>query len=610
MTTLNANTIDALNDYIFHKEPGFAVLVAGPWGVGKTHLIEAFSETVGGDEPPLIVSLFGVSSRDQIQDAILIASLPDIADTKLAKNLGKSLRAAQKILPGKIGELKLRDVIKAKLPPVLIFDDLERTNLDPKEILGAINGFVEQDRKNIILLANEEKLFDAETSGEKEKVIGQTLTVVADIEAALGPMLGKLDEEAKAFLTTHREVVISVFNTAGYNNLRSLAQVLWDFGRLYNALTPALQEKTEGMVELLKVFVALGLEVKKGALGRNELELRGTIYLHTTIPPKKKKIRKSLSKITRAIDKYKDIPIKDEDGQNPFPTETAVSVIIDGSYDATKLSRDISQTGLFIDPKKEQEWQTVWWALHRDPADVETAFNEMKAKIAGLEYHDPGIILHVFLNMLNAVDMGLEKLSEEAVEECHQKYVSRLVEAGHLPAGDGSRDGYGYDEHSHLGLGYPREGSPHAEQFERMFVHMRHTQDSLFQMSFSEQCEQMLENMRSDISKAVSLLTESTHAKNPYFRQPVLTQMDVATFVKTLCGLPSVEQIKVYRSLQSRFKAHWPELKPERDWLERLIEALQAEADKATGVAQWQLQSRIDIFLRPHLKTQTDVDQP
>jgi len=611
LTHLNSNTVDALRNYISHPDPGFAVLVAGPWGVGKTHLIKAFAETFEGKETPLMVSLFGVTSADDIDSAIFVASLPKI-DNQYIKAAGRLAKTALKIMPEQFASLDAKDFLKLKLPRVLIFDDLERTKLTPQEILGAINGYVEQERKHVILLANEEKLFDADTSGEKEKVIGQTLTVVADIEAALGPMLEKLGENASGFLTTHRAVVIDVFHTADYGNLRSLAQVLWDFGRLYDALTPALREKTEGVVGLLKVFVALGLEVKKGVLGRKELEMRGMVYLSATFPPtgkKKKQLRRNLKRLDKAIKKYGGIAIKDENDENPFPTEIATSIIIDGSYNVSELNRILSQTGPFIDKETEQEWQTVWWALHREPQDVEAAFKSMKTKIEGFAYTDPGIILHVFLTRLKTVEMGLEEQDEKQIEKSFCDYVDQIAQDGTFPMGDGLPDGYGYDENAYLGLGYPRENDPRMELFKRMFAYMRSAQDTLFQASFASQCEALLGLMVKDSSEAAALLAESKHASNPYFRQPILAKMDAARFVETLCGLPSEDQAVIYRSLENRFDTHWPTLEPERKWLERAIEALQAEANKSTGVARWQLQSRINIFLRPHLVKHAEEGQ-
>ncbi|MCX8510102.1 MAG: P-loop NTPase fold protein [Rhodobacteraceae bacterium] len=65
----NAATRAYLTDYLNRPDPGFAVLLAAPWGAGKTHLVKhVIAERKG--EKPLLVSLFGVRSADDIYDAI------------------------------------------------------------------------------------------------------------------------------------------------------------------------------------------------------------------------------------------------------------------------------------------------------------------------------------------------------------------------------------------------------------------------------------------------------------------------------------------------------------------------------------------------------------
>jgi GTPase SAR1 family protein len=74
----NKHGWDYLTYYLGLKHaPGFAVLVSGPWGVGKTYLLKAFLKEEFGEETAnyVYVSLYGLSSIEEIDDALFQAAL-------------------------------------------------------------------------------------------------------------------------------------------------------------------------------------------------------------------------------------------------------------------------------------------------------------------------------------------------------------------------------------------------------------------------------------------------------------------------------------------------------------------------------------------------------
>ena len=283
---------------------------------------------------------------------------------------------------------------------------------------------------------------------------------------------------------------------------------------------------------------------------------------------------------------------------------------MDGKVDPDIINAVIAKTPLFAPPEEEQEWQTVWWALHREPEDIITAFDAMIRKVDNLEYHDPGIILHVFSVWLNAVDMGLADKSYEGVEKRCRQYIDDIAASGNLQAGDGLPDGYGHDRKSYYDFDYPHEHDPNSQAFQELFDHMRKTQDRRFQASFPALCDSLLNKMETDVEAALNLLSEDRKPSNPYYRQPVLAHIDISRFVEVLLGLPSEQQISIYRALQNRYKQGWPELEVELGWLEALVTALQSEVGTLSTLSQWQLKKRTNIFLSPYLSEQPLADDP
>ena len=63
----------------------------------------------------------------------------------------------------------------------------------------------------MVLLANEDNLWDEESLKEKEKVVGRTLTVVADIDSALSAILSAFSEQARAFLRKKQKRFLRFF---------------------------------------------------------------------------------------------------------------------------------------------------------------------------------------------------------------------------------------------------------------------------------------------------------------------------------------------------------------------------------------------------------------
>jgi GTPase SAR1 family protein len=155
------STNNHIEDYLNHYcnldyAPGFAVLIKGEWGAGKTWFINKYCDKLkGNNQKTLYTSLYGMSSIQDIDEAFFrllhpIMSSRGVAITgKIAKAL---LKGALKIdlnndnnadgswsiqIPD-IDFPDLKDVDES----ILIFDDLERCSIELSILLGYVNHFV------------------------------------------------------------------------------------------------------------------------------------------------------------------------------------------------------------------------------------------------------------------------------------------------------------------------------------------------------------------------------------------------------------------------------------------------------------------------------------
>jgi len=124
----NQHVKDYLRYYLSFSTPSmFAVLLNGPWGIGKTFVIKRFIESLGETTRYIYVSLYGLRSVDEIDDAILQSMYP-VLKHKGVDIGGRALKSVGKYFNVEL-DLKARDFIARSKSDLYIFDDLERCEM-------------------------------------------------------------------------------------------------------------------------------------------------------------------------------------------------------------------------------------------------------------------------------------------------------------------------------------------------------------------------------------------------------------------------------------------------------------------------------------------------
>ncbi len=181
---------EQLNEYIEHylinDKTQSAIMLNGAWGSGKSHYLKnnliPYLKSKGRE--CVVVSLYGITDLKDISRAIYI----ELRTIKLfksnetiesAKTIGKTIiKTVSQIVPfpNIITEVNEADMQKLYTSvdltgKLVIFEDIERSNIDINEFLGYVNNFVEQDGVKILLVSNEDEFFRNEISkdyGENE----------------------------------------------------------------------------------------------------------------------------------------------------------------------------------------------------------------------------------------------------------------------------------------------------------------------------------------------------------------------------------------------------------------------------------------------------------
>ena len=126
---------------------------------------------------------------------------------------------------------------------VIVFDDLERSNIPHKDLLGTINEFVENKQVKTIIVADENKITNKEETGNgyeeyKEKLISRTLHMTTDYDQLIENLVETYPETSKGyrnFLIENCDLLKLVFLESQSHNIRTLKCILADFERVYAA---------------------------------------------------------------------------------------------------------------------------------------------------------------------------------------------------------------------------------------------------------------------------------------------------------------------------------------------------------------------------------------
>ncbi|GEN77469.1 hypothetical protein [Chryseobacterium hagamense] len=286
--------LEGIVKFYLNNETNNALLITGEYGIGKTYYYkEILSKQIMQTETyhdasknykPILVSLFGLSNLEDIQTQIFVTLYPilDNKKVKIGAAIGKTLLKA--IMNFKdwsdyyeiVSEagINKKDLINFN-DLVICFDDLERvsSNFQIEELIGFVNSLTEGNNAKIIIIANENQLEKEKFNHLKEKVIGNTIEYIPDIEKTYNSLIVEKYSGMptyKKFLEEKKTYILKNF-TPFTKNIRTLYFIFTYYHSIYsylslNAITHKfVDENLKTIFNLtLKFTITIALEFKKG----------------------------------------------------------------------------------------------------------------------------------------------------------------------------------------------------------------------------------------------------------------------------------------------------------------------------------------------------------
>lgn len=230
----------------FKDDNNRAILVDGPWGVGKTYQIlkflkkDASKNTKGKKTKIVYVSLFGKTTIDEIHTDIysklhpvkngakrVVSIIPKVAplfgtvgniisgmefslktneeeNVSFGKNIGKIAQGIQELSDNIDDAITDKVTIKkVKNKTIIIFDDLERIDTEEisyVDILGYINNLFLQNIK-VIAICNSKEIKIDEFKSFKEKVFDREYKISSTDNQIISSYFGEYSDLLKDYIT-------------------------------------------------------------------------------------------------------------------------------------------------------------------------------------------------------------------------------------------------------------------------------------------------------------------------------------------------------------------------------------------------------------------------
>lgn len=585
-----------LTYYLTLTAPGYAVLVTGDWGSGKTYQVK----TCIPEEKYLYVSLFGVQTIEQLHSEVFAANSPSLAKLEKAVGKGSEVIAGMQgpwalagAAPGLFNAVFKRQIESTK---TLIFDDLERSGLSLKEVIGAINSYVEHLNFKVIVIAHDEQLA-SEFISMKEKTFGQTIRVEPQVEAALSQFIEDIiNPLAKEFANEFRPQIQGTFLYSGVKSLRVLRHAIEDLTRLHNSLTEKHRTNRPAMEDLIKFFLALQIEVRSGLLQESDLRnRRGIRYSYLLRTHAKKDAPPETPKLVIADDKYPTINLEDD----LLNDDVLCAMLIDGRFPAKKIQESIDNSQYFIVPEEVSPWKTV---IHFDNLDddiVQEAVKRMNRQFDDRSVTDSGELLHIFcLRMVMSKENIIGKDINLVVKE-NLAYIDDLLEKGTLPPRGTGWRWYNEFERSYDGFGYwvyPE----HRDYFKKTWDHLIKAREEALTRKFPDIAADLLEKIKSNSKEFFELVSPTNNGLNPYAHIPILHTISPDVFVNTWLSSPNENWKDVNFALDNRYNSGELDrgLSEERDWALAVLRELKQRASSEAGFSALRIRRIIPEALK------------
>lgn len=573
-------------------KPGYAILLSGEWGSGKTHFIDECKEALADQIKFLHISLYGITSISEIETKFFqelnprLSSKGMVLGATIAKGL---LRGTLKIdldgdsnadgsLRTEIPNIELSKYFTPTDGYVLIFDDVERCAIPLNVLFGYINHLVEKDGYKAILIADERALSrkaSEDTKQEyrpiKEKLVGTTVKLTPDTESAIQAFLS---ESKESELKDKCDLIKTVFSLSTYKNLRVLRKLIISFNRISSILSKDIRDKDKLLDSIIAHYFIVGLEVNANSV-RDEQELEDLLGSKISAAILGDKTSDQKKRMAETLSKYKDLTVS----ECPISSDIWSSLFFHGTIDKDELNQSIKSSAYFYS-ENTPSWQKLWRLHDISDDEFQILYKDVKTKFDNKEYRDIPTIKHVVGMFIGQSQRKLIDWPTSSILASAKKYIDEIM-SDEIVETIQSHKRF-FDDTGSFGLGYSESDSDEFKEFSK---YIENTSLAFIDNALPDKAIELLDLLNSDPSKFLGDLYYSEGEEGKYARLALLHKIPQQEFIDTLVKLSPKDKQTVAYTLSLRYESAYNNktLTDEIDWLKGIIDALTLKIEDNKG---------------------------
>lgn len=599
----NEHIISFLDHYFkLPVAPGYAVLLKGNWGTGKTWFLkETLSELVVDRKQYLYVSLYGVTSFDEIESEFFRQLHPILSSkgVALAGKLGKGLLSAA-LQTDIAADIKLPEYLTKTDGLILVFDDLERASIELSSLLGYINYFVEHQGYKVILVANEAELTEGDNDTNlryeriKEKLIGKTFEVQPQVDTALNNFLASIENPfALKVYQDNFQLIKDYYLSSEHKNLRNLKQALWDFERFSTYLSTEVKENKDLIIHLFRIYLVFSIEIKNNTISASEIDRLDEYQIENLGSDKTPAdIAEGYQKI---FNKYSGFNYKDILFQ-----KTVWENILDKGIIPSEKIHDSLKNSRYFPAESQPEWVQLWHLLYLEDDAFNAILESVSKKFFDMKYTEIGVIKHLTGTFLLLSSSGIIPKTKSDILDFSKSYIDYLVESDISLRSEGESEFL--RNSSWLGLGFQESDTPEFIEFSK-YIETKHKQYKLDQ--YPAMAKTLLSDIETDPDSVCEKISFDNSHKN--WKVPILHFIAPIDFINSVLSIKTNDRINILLAIASRYKYIRINegLNQELNWLKQVVDLLDIEAEKRRSekkISAYQIELIVNSYLRPSIK--------
>lgn len=570
---------DYLSYYSTLNNPGYAVLVTGPWGIGKTYQVKKniSNQTI------CYVSLFGMTVTTEIYASVYVKMFPYKAKAKtFAKWFGSTSVKMEALTLGTNG--LIGNVIDAVLKEevdttkIIVFDDLERCNININDVLGAINKYVEHHKCKVIVIAHDDAIED-DIANKKEKIFGQVLKVFPETKEAFNHF--KAISKIPTAIEPIEKIIYDSFIASKCHSLRILQHTINDCARLLACLDTKHAKNSQILNELFLLFSAVVIAHKEGSL--KEIDLQNRVHIYYTAALKKED--KSSATLISLEKKYNQSGLNLNITSKLIEDSDLINSVLNGYFNKQSINSTLNQCKYSVAPQEIRPWLKIMNFDSLETEIVSKAVKELEQKLETLDITDPNEILHSFnlLFMLSNVKEIEPTLNDILLKA--KKYIRKIQFHNLFPEPQSPRD---YDDIGRTGsYGYSFwvQDEYRAMSGELIKNIIYETKIAYFKR-YPNIIKTLKDALIHNTNDFCSMISKNSTGKGEYAYVSVLAYIKPHEFVDIWLSLDKSVWQKVRAALDSRYSAGelGNILAIESIWLKNVRMNLSHRASKLQGI--------------------------